>query len=262
MYEKELKISQSAARQAGLFLKKEFFDWHKKNIGYKIHNERATWCDRQAEKIIFKAIRKNFPNYDILSEESGQLDKNSNYTWIIDPLDGTTNFTMHHPMFSVAIALAYKNEIVMGVIYSPILDELYYATKNGGAFKDQRPLKLASTKDFKKAVITYCHGSGRKNTEKAYRLYKRFHDLCHHCRHFGSTSLELAMVASGKTEAHVVSGARLWDVAAGTILIKEAGGKVTDWQNKNWTMKSPTILAGAKTMHTLCLKELQKIRLA
>jgi len=262
MYEKELKISQSAARQAGLFLKNEFFNWHKKNIGYKIHNERVTWCDRQAEKIIFKAIKKNFPDYAILSEESGRQDKNSDYTWIIDPLDGTTNFTLHHPMFCVAIALVYKNEIVMGVIYSPILDEMYYATKKGGAFKDKRPLKLSSTKNFKKSVITYCNGSGKKNTKKAYKLYERFHDLCHHCLHFGTTSLELAMVASGKTEAHIISGAKLWDVAAGIILIKETGGKVTDWKNKNWTIKSPTILAAGKNLHTLCLKELKKIHLA
>lgn len=261
MYEKELKISQQAARQAGHFLKKEFFDWHKKNVGYKIHNERVTWCDKQAEKIILKLLKKYFPDYAVLSEESGLEDKNSPYSWIIDPLDGTTNFTMHHPMFSVAIALIYKNEIVMGVIYSPILDELYYTTKNGGSFKDGRKLKLSPAKDFKKSVITYCHGSGKKNTKKAYKLYERFHNLCHHCRHFGSTSLELAMVASGKTEAHLVSGAKLWDVAAGTILIKEAGGKVTDWKNKNWTIHSSTLLAGSETMQTMCLKELKKIKI-
>lgn len=262
MYEKELKISQQAAKQAGIFLKKVFFNWHKKNIGYKIHNERVTWCDQQSEKIIFKLIKKHFPNYAILSEESGEQDKPSDYTWIIDPLDGTTNFTIHNAVFTVAIALAYKKEVIMGVIYNPILDELYYAMKGQGAFKNNQPLKISTKKNLNKGIVTYCHGSGAVNTKKAYRLYKHFHGLYRHCYHMGCTSLELAMVASGLTEAHLVSGAKLWDVAAGTILIKEAGGVVIDWKNKPWNIQSPSLLATNKSLHNFCLKELKKIKLA
>jgi len=262
MYEKELKISKQAAKQAGLFLKKEFFKWKKKNTQYKIHNERVTFCDSQSEEIIFKFIKKYFPNYAVLSEESGQQDKPSDYTWIIDPLDGTTNFTIHHSMFAVSIALLYKNEIVMGVIYNPLLDELYWATKDGGAFKNNKIIKISKTNNLKKSLITYCHGAGKVNTKKAYKLYERFHSLSHHCRHFGATTLELAMLANGKTEAHMVSGARLWDVAAGVILVKEAGGLVSDWKNKEWNIKSQSLLAANKTIHTICLKELKKLRLA
>ncbi|MFA6307493.1 MAG: inositol monophosphatase family protein [Patescibacteria group bacterium] len=262
MYKKELQVTQQAAKQAGKFLKKEFFTWKKKNLHYKIHNERVTWCDKQSETIIFKILKKYFPDYAILSEESGRQDKPSDYTWIIDPLDGTTNFTIHHSMFAVAIALLYKNEIVLGVIYDPILDEMYYASKGAGAFKNNQALQLSDTTTLQDSVITYCHGSGKAHTKKAYKLYKRFHDICHHCRHFGVTSLELAMIAGGKTEAHLISGAKLWDVAAGIMIIKEAGGIVTDWQNKNWHIKSKTILAANKKIHTLCLAELKKIKLA
>jgi len=262
MYEKELKITKQAARQAGQFLKKEFFDWQKQNIEYKIHNERVTWCDKQAEIIIFKVLKKYFHDYAILSEESAKQNKPSDYTWIVDPLDGTTNFTMHHSMFAVSIALMYKNKIIIGVVYDPILNEMYYASQGSGAFMNNKTLKLSNTKILKNSVITYCHGSGSTNTKKAYKLYERFHDICHHCRHFGVTSLELAMLAAGKTEAYLVSGAKLWDVAAGIIITKEAGGLVTDWKNKNWTIKSKNILAANKQIHKLCLAELKKIKLA
>lgn len=261
MYEKELKISQQAARKAGQFLKKEFFNWQKKNVKYKTHNEQVTWCDSKSEKIIFKLIKKHFPKYAILSEESGKQDKPSDYTWIIDPLDGTTNFTIHHSMFAVSIALAHKDKIVMGVIYNPILDEMYYAVDKQGAFKNKTALKVSKSRTLKKSIFTYCHGSGKTNTKKAHKLYEKFQMNYYHCYHFACTSLELALVASGKTDAHMVSGAKPWDVAAATIIIKEAGGKITDWKNKAWSLKSTSLLAANQTIHRLCLKELKKMKL-
>ncbi|MBU1202566.1 inositol monophosphatase [Patescibacteria group bacterium] len=261
MYKKELKIAKQAAKSAGKFLKKEFFNFDQK-IDYKTGNERVTRYDKEANKIILNKLRKNFPDYGVLSEESGQTDKDSPYTWIIDPLDGTTNFTIHHTLFAVTIALLYKNKVVMGVIYNPILDEMYWATENNGSYKNGQKLKVSAKTDLKKSIITYCHGSGKTNTEKAYRLYRHFHDISHHCRHFGCTSLELAMLAAGDTQAHMISGAKIWDISAGTIIIKEAGGKVTDWKNKTWNKESKTILAANKKIHPLCLKELKKVRLA
>ncbi|RJQ33656.1 inositol monophosphatase [Candidatus Parcubacteria bacterium] len=262
MYELELKISQQAARKAGHFLKKEFFLWDSKKINYKKGNERVTWCDKGAEKIILQILNKNFPSYSRLSEESGSKDRDSDYIWIIDPLDGTTNFTVHHPLFSVSIALLYKNNLVLGLTYSPITDEMYWATKNQGAYKDGQKIKVSNVSDFKKSVVTYCHGSGPNNRKKAHKLYEHFHNICHHCRHFGSTSMELAMLASGDTEAFMVSGARLWDVAAGIILAQEAGAKVSDWQGQKWNIESKSILVGNKKIHALCQKELKKIKLA
>lgn len=262
MYQKELKITKQAVEDAGRFLKKEFFLWDSKKLKYKKDNERVTWCDKEAEKIILKKLNKNFPSYSRLSEESGEKDKDSDYVWIIDPLDGTTNFTMHHPMFAVSVALLYKEKIVMGVTYSPITNEMYWAIKGKGAFKDRKKIKVSNNSNFKKSVITYCHGSGPINTQKAYKLYKHFHNMSHHCRHFGCTSMELAMIAAGDTEAYMVSGAKLWDVAAGIVLAREAGAKVSDWQNKKWDIEAKNILVANKKMHTLCLKELKKIKLA
>lgn len=262
MYKKELEVAKLAAVKSGKMLKKEFLSKHDTTIKFKKDSERVTLYDKKSEKIILDSLKKNFPNYKILSEESGLNKKDNDLCWVVDPLDGTTNFTIHHPLFSVAIALLKKSEVVMGVIYNPILDELYWATKSGKAYKNGHRLKASNKKDITKSIITYCHGAGPANTKKAYKLYKRFHDISHHCRHFSCTSLELAMIAAGHTEAHMISGAKIWDVAAGVILIKEAGGKVTDWKNKKWTANSKTILAGGKNIHNLCLKELRKLRLA
>jgi myo-inositol-1(or 4)-monophosphatase len=261
MYNKELEIAKIAAKKAGLMLKKEFKSYKNNGTKFKSNSERVTQYDKKAEKIILDIINKNFPDYQVLSEESGSNHKQDKLCWVIDPLDGTTNFTINHPLFAVAIALLKKDEVVLGVIYNPILDELYWASKNGGAYKNGHKLKVSQQKNLSKSVITYCHGSGEKNTKKAYKLYQGFHDISHHCRHFGCTSLELAMLAAGNTEVHLESGARLWDVAAGIIIAKEAGAKVTDWQNKVWNKNSESILAANKKIQPYCLKELKRLKL-
>lgn len=262
MYTKELQISKIAAKKAGLMLKKEFKSYKNNNTKFKSNSERVTLYDKKAEKIILDILNKNFPNYQVLSEESGFNNKHDNLCWVVDPLDGTTNFTINHPLFAVAIALLKKDEVVLGVVYNPILDELYWASKNGGAYKNGQKLKTSQQNDLAKSVITYCHGSGDKNTKKAYKLYQNFHNISHHCRHFGCTSLELSMIAAGNTEIHMISGARLWDIAAGAIIVKEAGGLVTDWQGKSWNKNSKTILASNKKIQPQCLRELKKLRLA
>jgi len=262
MYAKELKISQMAARQAGRMLKKEFLNKRKEKTTFKQRSQRVTPYDKKSEKIILDILNKNFPHYKTLSEESGANKKIDQFCWVIDPLDGTTNFTINNPQFSVSIALLKNNEVVLGVIYNPILDDLYWATKNNGAYRNSHKLKVSAKKDLKKSVITYCHGTGPKNNQKAYKLYQRFNNISHQCRHFGSTNLELAMVAAGNTEAHLTSGPKIWDVAAGTIIAREAGAMVTDWKNKTWNKNSKNLLAANPAMHSLCLKELKKLKLA
>ena len=262
MYKNELKIAKAAARRAGAMLKKEFFKKKSPFLQFKKNNERVTAYDKKAEKIILSILKKEFPDYQFLSEEGGGNKSPNDLCWVIDPLDGTTNFTINHPLFCVAIALFEQNEVVLGVIYNPILDEIYWATKGQGAYKNGKRLKVSGEKNFEKSVLTYCHGSGSKNTQKAYKLYQRFHKLSRHCRHFGCTQLELAMVAAGNTQAHLVSGGKIWDIAAGALIVKEAGGTVTDWQNRPWDRKSSSILAAPSQIQRRCLRELKKMNLS
>jgi myo-inositol-1(or 4)-monophosphatase len=262
MYKKELQITKQAAKEAGRFLKKEFLTWQRGQETFKTPMETVTKCDKQAEAIIFKLIKKYFPDYAILSEESGRQDKPSDYTWVIDPLDGTTNFTIHNPLFATSISLFYKNEVVVAVTYCPILDEMYWATKDGGAFRNSKKLSLAPYKSLNKTILSYNHGKGLINTKKSFKIYQHFHIKAFKCQNLQCTSLQTAMVAAGFIDGYVVSGAKLWDVAAGMLMIKEAGGLTTDWNNIAWNKNSKTILAGQSKMHSNFMKELKKIKLA
>ncbi|MBT4849646.1 inositol monophosphatase [Candidatus Parcubacteria bacterium] len=261
MYKKELEIAKRAAREAGKYLGKEFLLWTRGKANYKTHRELVTKCDKHAEKIIFSHIRKYFPEYAILSEESGLLNKKSDYFWVVDPLDGTSNFTNHIPMFTSSISLFYKNEVVLGVTYMPLLDEMYYATKGNGFYKNNKKLSVSKIKDLKKGVISYNHGKGIANTKKAYKIYEHFHLNAFRCRNIYSTTLQMGMVAAGHIDGYIVSGAKLWDVAAGVIMITEAGGVLTDWQNKPWNKTSKSIVCANKSLYPLIVKDMKKIGL-
>ena len=243
MYNKELLISKKAAKEAGKFLKKEFNLWKRGSEKKKKHNETVTWCDKKAEQIIFKHIKKAFPKYNILSEESGLKNKSSEYSWIVDPLDGTNNFTVHNPLFTTSIALLHKNEVVIGIIYVPMIDEMYYVVKNKGAYKNNKKIKVSAIKKIKDSYITYCHGLGIKDHKKAFQIYENFHIKARGCRHLGSTTLELAMVANGYTEALIIPSTKLWDIAAGILLIQEAGGNIIDFKGNDWNIKSKSLIA-------------------
>jgi len=262
MYKKELQIAKQVSIKAGKFLKKQFNEWKRGDAEYKKNEEIVTWCDKKSEEIILKELKKHFPKYNILSEESGKKNKRGDYTWIIDPLDGTSNFTIHNPLFSVSLALMYKKEIVLGVTYIPILNEIYYASKDQGSFKNNKIIKVSTIDKLKKSFFTYCHGKKISDTKKAYKVYEHLHLRARDCRHFGSTTIELAMVAGGKTEALIVSNANIWDIATGIILIKEAGGSINTWQNKEWTIKSKTLIASNKKMQVKLIKVIKRLRLA
>jgi len=261
MYTKELKIVKQAVKEAGNFLELQFKKWKRGQAKYKAADEIVTWCDKKAESIIFKHLNKHFPDYALLSEESGLKDKQSDYFWTIDPLDGTNNFTIHHPLFTVSIGLFYKNEIVLGVTYMPLLDEMYWAIKGRGAYRNNKKLKVSKIRKLPRAYTTYCHGQGLATHRRAYKIYEHFHEAARNCRHFGSTTLELAMVAAGNTDALIVAKPKIWDIAAGIILVKEAGGKVTEFTGKEWRKNSPTLLATNKYLQPIIIKDLKKIKI-
>jgi myo-inositol-1(or 4)-monophosphatase len=248
-YAKELKIVKNIIQKAGETVEKEFIKYKRSSDQYKAHDEIVTWLDKKSESIILVALKKHFPHCGILSEESGLDKKDSSYFWIVDPLDGTSNFTIHNPLFTVSVSLVYQNEIVLGITYVPILNELYWAVKDQGAYCNNKKIKVSEIGQLKKSFITYCHGQNKKSRQQAYELYQYFHEQARDCRHFGTTTLELAMVAAGHTESLIVAQPKLWDIAAGIILVQEAGGKVTDWQGKAWTLETKDLLACNQKMY-------------
>lgn len=253
------KVAISSARQAGSELRKIFKTPGQIKFSLKAKHQVVTKADLLAEKIILKKIRKNFPDHDILSEESGSFNfASKDYLWIVDPLDGTTNFTIKNPIFSTAIALAFKGRIILGVIYAPVLDEFYWSVKGEGAWFNSKRLRVSKNKDIKKGFHTYCYGTSRDvYISKAISYYKKMFTAGHEIRQLGAATVEFARVAQGITDSIVIPGAHAWDVAAGALLVREAGGKVTDFKNKQWNIKSKDIIATNGKVHEKLLKYLR-----
>lgn len=251
------KIAVKAVKKAGKILLREYKDFNRGEITLKSHHEILTRADLLSEEAIIKEIRKYFPAHQILSEESGEIKSNSQYLWIIDPLDGTTNFSMHNPLWSISLAIAYQDKIILGVIYAPFLNELYIAEKNKGAKLNGRKVQVSSTKEGK-VINTFCHGREEKYVKKAikYYSYQKLHEL--DCRQLGSAAIELAFVAVGRIESIVIPGANLWDVAAGILLVREAGGRVTDFKGKEWNLDSVDMVASNGKVHSEILRVINR----
>ncbi len=244
-----------AVKQAGNELKNIYFKSERINTELKSKHQVVTVADKVAEKIIINKIRKNFPEHSILSEEIGSINPGKDYLWIIDPLDGTTNFVIKNPLFSTTLALVYKKQVVLGVIYAPVLAELYVAVKDQGAFYNQQPIKVSKVKKIDKGFHTYCYGSSQsKYSDQAISYYQTMFKQGNEIRQLGAATLEFARVARGITESIVIPGANAWDVAAGALLVKEAGGKVTDFANNNWNLTSTDIIATNKLVHASLLR--------
>ena len=232
----------AAAKKAGKLALKEYKNFNRAAVMLKSRHEILTKVDLASEKIIINEIKSNFPEHRILSEEAGQTKNMSDYLWIVDPIDGTTNFSMHNPIWSISIALAFKNETIFGVIYAPCLGELYIAEKGKGAKLNNKKISVSKIKDGK-VLNAFCHSSRKKDIKKAikYFSYQKLHGM--DCRQMGSAAIELAYVACGRIESIVIPGANSWDVAAGALLVREAGGMVTDFSGKDWQLDSKDIVA-------------------
>ncbi len=263
---KNLKtIAINIILKAGKALTKEYKEFKRSGAKLKSQREIVTKADLLSEKIIINQIGKNFPDHQILSEEAGRVNNNSDYLWVIDPLDGTTNFSMHNPLWSISIALVYKGKIILGLVYAPLLDELYLTEKNQGA-KLFSPPKSKTRKKLKvsrvtkgKILNTFCHGSSIKATKRAIKYYTKQKTTGFDCRQLGSAALELAYVASGRIESIVIPGANAWDVAAGVLLVREAGGRVTDFFGREWNLNNKNIVASNGKVHKSILNVLKKI---
>jgi len=251
------KVALGAVKKAGQILLKEYKNFDRGKIKLKSHHEILTRADLLSEEIIIKEIRKYFPSHQILSEESGEIKSSSDYLWIIDPLDGTTNFSIHNPLWSISLAIAYQAEIILGVVFAPFLDEMYIAEKDKGAKLNGRKINVSSTQEGK-VINTFCHGREEKHVKKAikYYSYQKMHEL--DCRQLGSAAIELAFVAAARIESIVIPGANPWDVAAGVLLVREAGGRVTDFNGRNWNLDSPDIVASNGKVHNEILRVVRK----
>ncbi|MDO9140439.1 MAG: inositol monophosphatase family protein [Methylobacter sp.] len=252
-----LNTAIRAARAAGdLILRSSDNIGHLK-VNQKGKNDYASEVDRMAEREIINIIKTAYPDHGILAEESG-VQEGNDFVWVIDPLDGTTNFLHGFPQYAVSIALKHKGKIEVGVVYDPLRDELFSAKRGGGAMLNSRRLRVTNQGSLKGALI----GTGFPfKTDLHIDAYlKMFRSIAVDSagiRRAGSAALDLAYVAAGRLDGFWEIGLMEWDMAAGLLLIKEAGGVVTDFSFNDTYLESGNVIAASPKMHQIMYQRIE-----
>jgi len=231
------------AKKAGKFIEEERKNFDFSKIEYKGQNDLVSYVDKQAEEFLVDHLSKILPESGFIAEEGTGEKKDIN--WVVDPLDGTTNFMHGLPPYSVSIALMEGDEILLGVIYEITADECYYAHKKGKAYCNQQPIQVSNIHDFKDGL--YITGYPYRDFSKMDSFFKIMHHFLansHGLRRFGSAAADLAYVASGKSEGFFEFFLKPWDVAAGCLIVQKAGGIVTDFKGGDNYVYGNELIAG------------------
>ncbi len=248
----------SIAREAGALLKDRFKEKHK--IDYKGEIDIVTEADRMSEEVLISKISRRFPDHSILSEEAAEIERASRYRWVIDPLDGTTNYAHGFPMFCVSIALEKDGQIITGVIYNPVSDELFVAGKGEGAFLDGCRISVSGTTQISESLLaTGFPYDIRRDPNNNINYFSGMALKAQAIRRAGSAALDLAYTAAGRFDGFWELKLHPWDTAAGWLLVSEAGGVVTDISGGDYYIDSPSILASNGKIHDDMIRTLDGI---
>ncbi|WDR04907.1 inositol monophosphatase family protein [Devosia rhodophyticola] len=258
-----LNVMVQAAIKAGKSLTKDFGEVESLQVSRKGPADFVSKADLRAEQIVFDELRKARPTYAFLMEEGGEVTGTDGaHRWIVDPLDGTTNFLHSIPLFAVAIALERNDEIVASVIYNPVMDELYTAEKGNGVWlNDRKRLRVGGRRHLADSVlVTGIKTQGTPNDALGLRQVTHLNPAVAGIRRTGSISVDMAWLASGRFDALWEAGLSPWDVAPGALMVKEAGGFVSDYSGKPGYVWNGEVVAGNETLQLLLLKQLQAVK--
>jgi myo-inositol-1(or 4)-monophosphatase len=255
-----MNVMTSAAIKAGRGLKRDLGEVENLQVSLKGPGDFVSAADKKAEKVLFEELRKARPGYGFLMEEQGAVEgSDKSHRWFIDPLDGTTNFLHGLPVFAVSIGLEREGQMIAGVVYNPATDEMYVAEKGQGAWLNNRRLRVAARTDFAAALV----GCGIPPLARAHH-HPRFKEelsaviaRCGNVRRMGAASLDLAMVAAGRLDCYWERGLSPWDLAAGMVLVREAGGYVSDADGGEHMLEAGSICVGNEQMHRALLATLK-----
>ncbi len=244
-----LNIAIRAARNAGDLIQRSSENVSQLTISKKSKNDFVSEVDYMAEQEIIQVIKYAYPDHSILAEESGEH-KGNEYTWVIDPLDGTANFLHGYPQYAVSIALKHKGKTEVGVVYDPLRDELFTAEKGGGAALNNRRIRVSRQTDLSTALL----GTGfpfkyPQHLDAYMSMFKALTPTTAGIRRAGSAALDLAYLATGRLDGFWELGLKEWDFAAGILLVQEAGGVVTDFSFNDNFVQSGNIITGNPKMH-------------
>jgi myo-inositol-1(or 4)-monophosphatase len=250
-----LNFAIQTAREAGRVLAEKF--GRALRVSNKGDIDLVTEADIAAERLIVERIRSYHPRHAILTEESGDVvtagDAGSEYKWVIDPLDGTTNYAHGYPCFCVSIALEHEGSVVLGVVYDPTRDELFAAERGGGATLNGRVLRVSETDELNGALLCTGFPYDVRDRSDFARHFRNFIMRAQSVRRDGAAALDLAYVAAGRFDGFYEEGLRPWDVAAGVLLVEEAGGRVTHYDGSPFRIYTPPIVASNGLIHDAML---------
>ncbi|MGB8952696.1 MAG: inositol monophosphatase family protein [Candidatus Aminicenantales bacterium] len=246
--EEYLQAARDAAREAGELLKKNF---HKKGeIYYKGEVDLVTDCDNQSQRLIFSRLSSLFPHHDFLAEEGLNKNQGAEFRWIFDPLDGTTNFAHKFPVFCVSIALEQRGEVVLGVVFDPMREEMFWAARGEGAYLNREKIKVSSTHDLGRSLLAtgfpYDIRESRVNNIDHFAHFLLRAQAIRRC---GSAALDLCCVACGRFDGFWELKLNPWDVAAGILIVEEAGGRTSDFKGEAFSIYGSDVLASNGLIH-------------
>jgi myo-inositol-1(or 4)-monophosphatase len=254
-----LNVMMAAARKAGRKLIRDFGEIENLQISLKGPADFVTVADQRTEKILIEELSRARPGYNFLVEESGIVEgPDKTHRFIIDPLDGTTNFLHGIPHFAISIALEREGALVSALVFNPVTDEMYIAEKGQGAYLNDKRMRVAARKQMRDALLaTGIPFLGREGHQKFLKELETVMAVSSGVRRFGSAALDLAYVAAGRYDAFWERGLKPWDVAAGILLVREAGGLVSDLDGAARMLDTGHILAANETLHPQILKLLK-----
>ena len=257
-----LNTAVKAARKAGHLINKAILDPNKIQIMQKEKTDYVTNIDKECEKEIINILAKAYPKHEIVAEESTdkealkkKLENDAEYTWLIDPIDGTTNFIHDFPFYSVSIGLLHRGRVHQAVVYDPHRDELFCASEGRGAYLNNKRIRVSSQEFLKSSLIATGFPTGEKQTQAFYSEKLQFFlDAEVNFRRTGSAALDLCYVAAGRTDGFFERGLKAWDVAAGSLMVKEAGGFISDFSNNQGYLCSGDVIAANPSLFPVILK--------
>lgn len=253
-----LKIAKQAAKQSGLLIHDRVEKKNKIQIKNNDASNLVTEVDLLSEKNIISVLKKHFPKHNIISEEAGRENNGSEYTWVIDPLDGTVSFAHNMPHFSVAVGLLKDNKPIVGVIYNVKTDKLYWAEEGKGVFVDGKKIKVSKIDTLEEAAALLGLGSIKRRAERVEKYFLPLIGKVGHPYSLGSGATSYTLVANGFADM-TVDGGWIWDFVAGSVIVREAGGKVTDLEGKepDWTKERFNLIASNGLIHEAALEVLK-----
>ena len=242
-----LETAVEIAREAGALLS----TWFDRHVPFETKGEYdlVTEADRASERLIVERLRTHFPSHAIVAEEGGGHESASGYRWYVDPLDGTTNFAHSFPCFNVTLALELSGELIAGVIFDPVRNELFSAERGAGSYLNNRRIRVSDTKKLEKALVATGFPSRKRHLNVNVHFYHQLGMQTHGVRRCGSAAIDLAYVASGRLDAFWEFGLNPWDMAAGLLLVAEAGGKYSGMRGEPHQLSGPDLLVDNGLIH-------------